>query len=194
MSLVSTSRSAACRWLNVPRRESCPLNPGVRHSVFWDAVLTGEPYPVKALLLVGTNPLLTSSNPLRGEEALRKLEFSAAIDMFMTPTTQLADLVLPAASWLEQDDVADLHFIWCVAARQKVAEIEAEAQRVVSGYYKEFDQHPELRIFLDKLRTVAEALRERTTLILSTSEAPWDVFNEESRQGEFQGTAALDRN
>jgi len=103
--------------------ESIPLNPGVRHSVFYDAVLTGKPYPMKALLLVGTNPLLTASDPLKGEAALRKIEFSAAVDLFMTPTAQLADIVLPAASWLEQDDVADLHFIWCVAARRKVAQI-----------------------------------------------------------------------
>ncbi|MGW8322667.1 MAG: molybdopterin-dependent oxidoreductase, partial [Thermodesulfobacteriota bacterium] len=103
--------------------ESIPLNPGVRHPVFWDAVLEQEPYPVKALLIMGTNPLLTSSDPLKGEEALKALDFSVAIDLFMNPTAQLADIVLPAASWLEQDDVADLHFIWCVAARQKVAEI-----------------------------------------------------------------------
>jgi anaerobic selenocysteine-containing dehydrogenase len=103
--------------------ESVPLNPGVRHPVFWDAVLTGRPYPIRALLIMGTNPLLTSSDPLKGEEALKALEFSVAIDLFMTPTAQLTDIVLPAASWLEQDDVADLHFIWCVAARQKVAEI-----------------------------------------------------------------------
>ena len=101
-----------------------PLNLGVRHSTFWNAVLTGEPYPIKALLLVGTNPLLTGSDSLKGEEALRKLEFTVAIDLFMTPTAQLADIVLPAATWLEQDDVADLHFIWCVLARQKVVEIE----------------------------------------------------------------------
>ena len=68
------------------------------------------------------------------------------------------------------------------AAQQKVAEIQSDAQRVVSGYYKEFNQHPELRIFLDKLRTVAEALKERTTLILDTSEAPWDVFDKDARE------------
>jgi len=88
--------------------ESIPLNPGVRHPVFWDAVLSQEPYPVKALLIMGTNPLLTSSDPLRGEEALKKIDFSCCIDLFMTPTAQLTDIVLPAASWLEQDDVADL--------------------------------------------------------------------------------------
>lgn len=65
--------------------------------------------------------------------------------------------------------------------RRKVAEIQTEAERVVSAYYKEFDQRPELRIFLDKLRTNAEALRGRTTIILDTKEAPWDVWEESSR-------------
>lgn len=68
------------------------------------------------------------------------------------------------------------------AARKKAAQIETEAQAVVSGYYKEFDKHPELRIFLDTLRTVAEALQQRTTLILDTEQAPWNVFTEEGRQ------------
>ncbi len=68
------------------------------------------------------------------------------------------------------------------AARQKVAEIEASAQRVVSEYYKEFDKHPELRIFLDKLRTYANALRSRTTIIIDTSQPPWDLFDEEARK------------
>lgn len=68
------------------------------------------------------------------------------------------------------------------AARQKVAEIEAGAQRVISEYYKEFAKHPELRIFLDKLRTNANALRSRTTIIFDTSQAPWDVFDEDARR------------
>ncbi len=66
-------------------------------------------------------------------------------------------------------------------ARRKASEIETEAEKVVGKYYKQFDEYPELRIFLDKLRTVAEALRRRTTLILDTEESPWDVFNEEAR-------------
>jgi anaerobic selenocysteine-containing dehydrogenase len=100
------------------------MNFTLPHSVFYDAVLTGEPYPMKALVGVGTNLLLTASDCLRGEQALKKLDFSVMFDLFMNPTTQLADIVLPAATWLEQDDIADLHFIWCVAARQKIIEIE----------------------------------------------------------------------
>lgn len=100
-----------------------PLNPLVWPHTFYDAVMTGKPYPVKALLLMGSNPLTTASNVLKLEETLRKIEFFVLVDLFMTPTGQLADFVLPAASWLEQDDIADHHMIWCVLVRQKVAEI-----------------------------------------------------------------------
>ncbi|MEK6675658.1 MAG: SPFH domain-containing protein [Planctomycetota bacterium] len=62
------------------------------------------------------------------------------------------------------------------AARRKVAEVQTDAQEVVSEFYKEFDEHPKLRIFLDKLRTVQNALRQRTSLILDTQQAPWDVL------------------
>jgi len=65
------------------------------------------------------------------------------------------------------------------AAQTKVAEIEAETQRIVSEYYKKFDEYPELRIFLDKLRTTTMALKERATLILDTSGPPFDLFREE---------------
>lgn len=67
------------------------------------------------------------------------------------------------------------------AARRKVSEIENEAQRVVSSYYEEFKENPELRIFLDELRTLAEALRKRTTLIMDTTESPYDLFRKERR-------------
>ena len=36
-------------------------------------------------------------------KALKKLEFSATMDLFMTPTSELSDIVLPAVSWLERD-------------------------------------------------------------------------------------------
>lgn len=68
------------------------------------------------------------------------------------------------------------------AARQKVEEIRAEAQQVVSGYYKEFDAYPELRIFLDQLRTIGQALKERTTLFIDTGESPWNIFNKDTRR------------
>jgi len=88
-----------------------------------DAILSEQPYPVKALFIMGSNMLLTRSDPLKTIQALKKLNFIVAADLFMTPTTQMADIVLPSASWLETDDVADIHFIWCILARQKVSTI-----------------------------------------------------------------------
>ncbi|MGD2108127.1 MAG: SPFH domain-containing protein [Phycisphaerae bacterium] len=65
---------------------------------------------------------------------------------------------------------------------QKVAAITAEAERVVSEYYKEFDKYPALRMFLDALRTAKQALEERSTLILDSSDSPFNVFQEAARQ------------
>lgn len=96
----------------------------VTPKVVWDAILTGKPYPVVAALLCGTNPVVTRANAREVRDALDKLEFLAVIDFFLTPTSELADLVLPAATWLEQDYVGDF---WkrhgYVMARQKVVEI-----------------------------------------------------------------------
>ncbi|MCK5724779.1 MAG: molybdopterin-dependent oxidoreductase, partial [Gammaproteobacteria bacterium] len=92
--------------------------------VAWDAILTGKPYPLKAGLLCGTNPVSTRANAMEAYEALKKLDFLAVIDFFLTPTAELADLFLPAGTWLEQDHVADN---WkrhgYIVARQKAVEI-----------------------------------------------------------------------
>jgi membrane protease subunit HflC len=65
---------------------------------------------------------------------------------------------------------------------KKVSEIKTDAERVVSDYYKEFSEYPNLRIFLDKLRTAAQAIRERSTIIIDTTESPWNVFDQDARQ------------
>ncbi|UCF35198.1 MAG: hypothetical protein JSV78_07810 [Phycisphaerales bacterium] len=67
-------------------------------------------------------------------------------------------------------------------AQRKVAAIETEAQRVVGEYYRQFDEYPQLRIFLDKLRTSTQALRDRSTIILESRESPFDVFEPEVRR------------
>ncbi len=90
----------------------------------WDAILTGKPYPLKAGLLCGTNPVITRANAKEAYEALKKLEFLVVIDHFLTPTAELADIFLPAGTWLEQNHVADN---WkrhgFALARQKCVEI-----------------------------------------------------------------------
>jgi len=72
----------------------------------WRAILTSKPYPIKALLIHTSNPLSGHENP-KGlvYQALMKVGFLSVMDQFMTPTAELADIVLPAATWLEKDDI-----------------------------------------------------------------------------------------
>ena len=101
-----------------------PFAPGCHQPAFWQACVTGDPYRPQAVWLVGTNPMLTATRGDLVEEALsRHVEFSVVSDFFLTPAAELADLVLPAAHWLEQDDVVYFHKIWCVLARRQLAQV-----------------------------------------------------------------------
>ena len=105
-------------------KDTFPLNMFGHSPTFWKSVVSGKPYKVRGLWIVGSNPLVSQTNPLHIEEALRNhLEYTVVSDFFMTPTAMLADLVLPSAMWLETDDVVSMHKIWCMLARRKVAQI-----------------------------------------------------------------------
>ena len=73
----------------------------------WDAILEEKPYPVKMLFFISSNPVITRANATEVYRALEKVEFMAVADFFLTPTAELADIVLPAATWLEMDYVGD---------------------------------------------------------------------------------------
>ena len=66
-----------------------------------DQIESGDPYPIKALFAAGLN-LQFFPNSNRTTENLKKLDFIAVTDYFQTSATQLADIVLPIASWLER--------------------------------------------------------------------------------------------
>lgn len=97
-----------------------PLCPCVHPPTFWRSVVEGEPYGIHALWIRGSNPLLTMANPLQADWAYHIMEYIVVSDFSLTPTAQLADLVLPAATWLEQEDVVNLQKIWCVLARPRI--------------------------------------------------------------------------
>jgi anaerobic selenocysteine-containing dehydrogenase len=67
------------------------------------AILEGTPYPVHTVIGFGANMLLAHADGRHGREALRALPFYAHADLFMTPTAELADVVLPVASAFERE-------------------------------------------------------------------------------------------
>ncbi|MCC6887066.1 MAG: molybdopterin-dependent oxidoreductase [Hyphomicrobiales bacterium] len=70
-----------------------------------DAILTGKPYPVRAMYVSGANIVVTYPNTSKTVEALRSLDFLMVASDTMTPTAELADIVLPKTTALEEDDI-----------------------------------------------------------------------------------------
>ena len=89
------------------------------------AMREGKPYPVKAFLVFGNNTLATYANAKLVYESLMKLDFMVCADLFMTPTAELADIVLPAAAWPELDQIVGLPTVAAnvVLAQQKVVQV-----------------------------------------------------------------------
>jgi anaerobic selenocysteine-containing dehydrogenase len=71
-----------------------------------DVLLTGKPYPIKALIVSGGNPAASWPDSAKLREALGKLDLMVVMDLFMTDTAKMADIVLPACSSLEMTGLA----------------------------------------------------------------------------------------
>ncbi|HWP98120.1 MAG TPA: molybdopterin-dependent oxidoreductase [Syntrophomonadaceae bacterium] len=74
-------------------------------NVYSNAIIEGKPYPIESMIVVGSNPLLAWPNAKKVRQALESLDFLVIIDNFMTASAQLADLVLPAATFLSQNEL-----------------------------------------------------------------------------------------
>ena len=74
--------------------------PGLSITEMFDAAEDGS---IKALYLVGENPMLSEPDAGHVRQALKKLEFFVAQDIFMTESAALANVVLPAVTFAEKD-------------------------------------------------------------------------------------------
>jgi anaerobic selenocysteine-containing dehydrogenase len=88
--------------------EKYPLGPQsdpglVQAAEVYDSILAESPYPVKAMVLFGSDPLLGHGDPLRGKAALTTLDFYVHVDMVANPSAHFADLLLPAATCWERE-------------------------------------------------------------------------------------------
>jgi anaerobic selenocysteine-containing dehydrogenase len=81
-----------------------PLGPArfefVTGEDFYTAALDGR---IKALVGFGGNMVMAHADSRRGREALRSLDFFVQADLFMTPTAELADIVLPVTTPFESE-------------------------------------------------------------------------------------------
>lgn len=80
--------------------EQIPTQRGKAYPDIIEGIIQGE---IKALWLMATNPFVSYPNQKLLKEAMSQLEFFVVQDGFPTPTTEYADLVLPAAMWGEKE-------------------------------------------------------------------------------------------
>jgi len=77
-----------------------PEKPGLTVVEMMNAAAEGK---IKAMVIMGENPMISDPNLNHVEEALKSLDFLVVQDIFLTETAALADVVLPAASFAETD-------------------------------------------------------------------------------------------
>ena len=122
------------RALGLPER---PLGPSrwqlVTSDEIYQAILAQQPYAVRGLIGFGANLLLSHADGQRGRKALAALDFYVHADLFMNPTAELADVVLPVASAFEREALKvgfevspDAQSL--VQLRQRVVEPRGEAR------------------------------------------------------------------
>jgi len=99
--------------------------PSAHIPTIWEAIMNGTPYPVRGMLLFGNNGLVSIANTQNTFATLKELDFLAVMEFYMTPTAELADLILPGATWLEADEImaAPIAANNYVLAQQKTVQV-----------------------------------------------------------------------
>lgn len=77
-----------------------PLTPGLTLTEMFDAVLKGN---IRAMYVMGENPVLSDPNANQTINALKKLDFLVVQDIFLSDTAEFADVILPSATFAEKD-------------------------------------------------------------------------------------------
>jgi anaerobic selenocysteine-containing dehydrogenase len=116
---------------------SRPLGPSrwefVTSGEVYDAALDGKPYKVRGVVGFGANLVMAHADSARARDALKSIDFMVHADLFMSPTAELADIVLPVASAFETEalrvgfevsEAAQAH----VQLRQRVVPPRGEAR------------------------------------------------------------------
>lgn len=92
-----------------------------------DAILTGEPYPVRALW-TSCNPMVGLEDSYTTLEALKALDLLIVSDLFESPTAHLADYILPITTHLESNAITEYTGLNLITARVRAMPPRGEAR------------------------------------------------------------------
>ena len=74
--------------------------PGLTVTEMVDGALSGQ---IKAMIVMGENPMMSEPNLSHAQHALEALDLLVCIDIFMNETGEMADVILPSASFAEKE-------------------------------------------------------------------------------------------
>lgn len=139
-----------------------PRNPGIKATDMVERIATGE---IRAMYIVGENPLLSEPNLAHAGDLFRQLEFLVVQDLFLHETAQLADVVLPACSFAEKEGT--------------FTNSERRVQRVRRAIAPIGESRPDWEIICDLARRMAPAVGVEPSQFAYTS--PAEIFAEMAR-------------
>ncbi len=138
-----------------------------------DQMISSKPYPLKGAWIAATNFLSGASDPKLWYKAFNQTEFNVVVDLFMTPTAAaLADVVLPAATFLEREGIRAWWTPLCsqektieVGECKSDAEICFEMARKVNKDFKWRDMEQLQRYYLRDSGVTLEELRNKSWVV-----------------------------
>ncbi|HUS69823.1 MAG TPA: molybdopterin-dependent oxidoreductase [Anaerolineae bacterium] len=94
-----------------------------------EAILSKSPYPIRGLVVIEGNPMSCFANTGKVRQALASLDLVVIHDLFMNDSTEFADVVLPACTFLEKGEISvqSLRTDYPVRTRLPVVEPRGEA-------------------------------------------------------------------
>jgi anaerobic selenocysteine-containing dehydrogenase len=89
------------------------------YNVF-DSVLTGNKYPIRAVIAPGSQAIASTRGTKRIMEAMEKLDFFVILDLMRTSDMPWADVVMPVATGYESDHPFETSGSWIMARNQVI--------------------------------------------------------------------------
>lgn len=154
-----------------------------------NAILSGNPYPIKALIINGSNIRLIWPETKKVERALKELELLVVMDMFLNETANLANVFLPASSFVESTmlkDYASKNFPLVVLSQKVIEPLGSSlpdwkfwvALARKMGYTLDFPWETDDELYRDLLGPSGITLEQ-------LKEAPGGVFYDRSKERQY---------
>lgn len=140
--------------------------------------MTAMDGPIKALYIMGENPMLSEADVHHVEKKLTSLEFLVVQDIFLTETAKLADVVLPSACFAEKDGTFTNTERKVLRVRKAVdAPGEAlEDHRIIAGIAAKMGyamEYPDASAIMDEINRVTPSYGGITFRRLETEDLTW---------------------